>query len=81
MGILGLTKETVGTSLRNLEKVFRNTERGLFVGISTLHDGILVLVYRSDRAVPKEDDDVIVITIYYTTKADKLIESKVRREV
>jgi len=81
LGIVGVTKEMVEKGLSNPSEVFRDSEKSLFVGTSKLRDGILVLVYRSDRAIPGRDDKVTIVTIYYTSKVDRLIESKLRRRV
>ncbi|MCS4538126.1 MAG: hypothetical protein HYY67_04625 [Thaumarchaeota archaeon] len=81
LSVIGVTKEIIEKGLSSLNEIFRDSERSLFVGTSKFRDGILVLVYRSDRAVPREDDKVTIVTIYYTSKVDRLVESKVRRRV
>jgi hypothetical protein len=63
----------VYTALRFPDNVYEDLEHGTLVAVKRINTRSVVLVYRI------EDEVVKVITLYYTTKLDRLLKAKLVR--
>jgi len=60
-------------TLKNPDELYEDTEHAVTVAIKKTNEKSILLAYR------KENELVKVITLYYTTKLDKLIKAKTGR--
>ncbi len=60
-------------TLKTPDELYEDVEHGTMIAVKKTDDKFIVLAYRGEAEVVK------VITLYYTTKLDKLIRSKTVR--
>jgi len=63
----------VSATLRFPEEVYEDVEHGTMVFVKKVNTKSIILVYKMEVEVVK------VITLYYTTKLDRLLEAKMVR--
>ncbi|MCD6504954.1 DUF4258 domain-containing protein [Candidatus Bathyarchaeota archaeon] len=61
------------TTLRFPDDVYEDLEHGTSVAVKKVDAKFIIVIYR------REDEVVKVITLYYTTKLDRLLKAKLRR--
>lgn len=69
----GVNMSHVHQTLRTPDELYEDVEHGTMIAIKKVNDKFIILAYR------EEDEVVKVITIYYTSKFDRLIRSKMVR--
>ena len=60
-------------TLKNPDELYEDVEHGILIAIKKINERSIILAYRKEAKLVK------VITLYYTTKLDKLIISKTVR--
>lgn len=63
----------VHATLKFPDEVYEDVEHGTFVAVKKVNAKSIILVYKIEGEVVK------VITLYYTTKLDRLLEAKMVR--
>lgn len=61
-------------TLKAPDELYEDVEHGVIIAVRKVDDKSVILAYRREAKLVK------VITIYYTTKLDKLIKSKTARD-
>jgi len=69
----GVSMPHVRQTLRIPDELYEDVEHGTMIAIKKVNDRFIILAYREEDEVAK------VITLYYTTKFDRLIRSKMVR--
>jgi len=62
-------------TLKFPDELYEDVEHGVMIAVKKVDDKSVILAYRREAKLVK------VITIYYTTRLDKLIKSKTVRDV
>ena len=73
MKVRSVSKEMVEYTLNGPDKIYEDLQYNNFVCIKYVHNATLLVFFS------KIGMDIMVISTFYTTKADKVIEGKVRR--
>lgn len=60
-------------TVKNPDRLYEDVEHGVMVAIKKVNEKSVVVAYREDNNLVK------VITLYYTTKLDRLIKAKTER--
>jgi len=63
----------VHQTLRTPDELYEDVEHGTMIAIRKVNDKFVILAYREEEEVAK------VITLYYTSKFDRLVRSKMVR--
>jgi len=63
----------VFATIRNPDDIYEDVEHGTLIAIKKVDGNSIILVYKI------ENDGAKVITLFYTTKCDRLIKSKMAR--
>ena len=66
----GVKRPHINQTLKVPDELYEDVEHGTMIAVKRVNDRSLILAYR------EEDRTVKIITIYYTTKLDKLLQSK-----
>jgi len=69
----GVNMSHVHQTLRTPDELYEDVEHETMIAIKKVNERFIILAYR------EEDEVVKVITIYYTSKFDRLIRSKTVR--
>jgi len=69
----GVSMSHVHQTLRIPDELYEDVEHGTMIAIKKVNSRFIILAYRG------EDEVVKVITLYYTSKFDRLIRSKTVR--
>jgi hypothetical protein len=69
----GVNMSHIRQTLKTPDELYKDIEHETIIAVKKANDKFIILAYR------KENQTVKVITIYYTTKLDKLIKSKTVR--
>ena len=70
----GVNMSHVHQTLRTPDELYEDVEHGTIIAVKKVNDKFIILAYREEDEVAK------VITLYYTTKFDRLIRSKTVRK-
>jgi len=60
-------------TLRNPDELYEDIEHDVMIAVKKVNEKSIVLAYRSEGSLVK------VITLYYTTKLDRLVKAKTVR--
>jgi len=66
----GVKRSHIDQTLRVPDELYEDVEHGTMIAVKRINDRSIILAYR------EEDGIVKIITIYYTTKLGRLIQSK-----
>jgi len=69
----GIQISHIHQTLKNPDELYEDVEHGILIAIKKINERSIILAYRKEAKLVK------VITLYYTTKLDRLIKSKVAR--
>ncbi len=73
MKVRHVSESDIQSALKESSGLFYDVEHGTFVTAKPLRNRYLVILYT------RKNETFNVVTVYFSTKIDKLIESKIRR--
>lgn len=71
----GVKMSQVYQTLKTPDELYEDVEHGAMVAVKKTNDKFIILAYREEAGAAK------VITIYYTTKLDRIVRSKMVRGI
>jgi len=69
----GVNMSHIYQTLKTPDELYEDVEHGTIIAIKKTNDKFIILAYREEARIVK------IITLYYTSKLDKLIKSKTVR--